>query len=226
MKVCPFSAFLFLSSAAAYTLHAYHKDRKASKMEETKKKYHVVFVLGGPGAGKGTQCDMIIKNNPQWAHLSAGDLLRAERKNNDSELATLINSKISSGQIVPAEITVRLLEKAMEESNKTYFLIDGFPRSEGNVIVWEEKMACHQIEFVLFLDCPEEIMTNRIVLRGQTSGRIDDNLSVLKKRFETFRRESMPIINRYDKMGKVKKVLADGNVDDVYAQVIALFNDL
>lgn len=196
---------------------------EAAPNTQKSQKCRVVFVLGGPGAGKGTQCELLIQNMPEWTHLSAGDLLRAERKKTDSPLADLINAKIASGQIVPAEITVDLLDKAMQESDKTCFLIDGFPRSEGNVTVWEEKMKAHDVEFVLFLDCPEDVMTSRLLTRGQTSGRVDDNLDVIRKRFETFRQESMPIVERYKKMGKVRKVVADRSVEDVYAEVSKLF---
>ena len=70
----------------------------------------VVFVLGGPGAGKGTQCQLLSERLEGWSHLSAGDLLRAERKAG-GELGNLINEKIASGQLVPSSITCKLLEK-------------------------------------------------------------------------------------------------------------------
>ena len=93
----------------------------------------VVFVLGGPGAGKGTQCEL-AKNQLGWAHLSAGDLLRAERKKG-GETADLINGIIVAGGIVPSEITAGLLAKEMAAvaatSGRKNFLIDGFPRNQG-----------------------------------------------------------------------------------------------
>jgi len=211
-------------------------DDNKNVVNYSKASYRVVFVLGGPGAGKGTQCELITQHFPSWTHLSAGDLLRAERKRPESELAKIINSKIVAGEIVPAAITVRLLENAMREvwetnnsSNDkptTDFLIDGFPRSEGNVTVWEEQMSAHKIEFVLFFDCPEDVMTERLISRGQTSGRVDDNLDVIRKRFDTFRKESMPIVERYEKLGKVRTVIADRSVDDVYQDVSNVFANL
>jgi len=193
--------------------------------------FQVVFVLGGPGSGKGTQCSRLVQELSGWSHLSAGDLLRAERQSG-SPLAELINSKIAQGQIVPASITVGLLQKAMEQIHardrtKTKFLIDGFPRSEGNVTVWKEQMSeISRLEFVLFLDCPEDVMTGRLLERGQTSGRNDDNLDTIRKRFETFRQESMPIIQMYEEQGQLKNISADRSVDDVFAEVVLLFKDL
>jgi UMP-CMP kinase len=99
------------------------------------KKSTVVFVLGGPGSGKGTQCANVVKHF-SYTHFSAGDLLRAEIKSG-SEFGAMIQSMIAEGRIVPSEITVKLLCKAMEESGNDKFLIDGFPRNEENRNVFE-----------------------------------------------------------------------------------------
>ena len=193
--------------------------------------FHFVHTNHSPlSLGKGTQCEL-LSTRLGWNHLSAGDLLRAERKSG-SELADLINSKIQAGEIVPASITVGLLKKAMEDlyaqdNTKTKFLIDGFPRSEGNVTVWKEEMSsASELEFVLFLDCPEEVMTGRLLERGKTSGRNDDNLDTIRKRFRTFREESMPIVAMYEMEGKVRNIVADRSVEDIYKEVEALFKDL
>ncbi len=83
-------------------------------------------MLGGPGSGKGTNCARIVEHFG-YVHLSAGDLLRAERASG-SKLADMINTYIAEGKIVPADVTVRLLREAMEKSGSNKFLVDGFPR--------------------------------------------------------------------------------------------------
>ena len=191
--------------------------------------FRVVFVLGGPGAGKGTQCELLSKNLG-WAHLSAGDLLRAERKKEGSALANIINKNIEAGKIVPSEITVTLIKNAMEElrstQGQTKFLIDGFPRSEGNVNLWNDIVGNKaNIEKVLFFECPEEILTSRLLERAKTSGRSDDSIDVIRKRFVTYREESMPIIEMYSKEGIVNKIIADRSIEDVYAEVSKLLED-
>lgn len=97
----------------------------------------VVFVLGGPGAGKGTQCNNIVQKYG-YVHLSAGDLLREERTKPNSEFGELIESHILNGTIVPVEITCSLLDRAMQNSENPHkkFMIDGFPRNEDNLQGW------------------------------------------------------------------------------------------
>ncbi len=196
----------------------------------SKKKFQVVFVLGGPGAGKGTQCTL-LSTNLGWGHLSAGDLLRAERKSGSS-LAAIINNKISAGAIVPSSITVRLIKNAMEElhreKNITKFLIDGFPRSKENVDVWNEQMDAEEtvVEFVLHLECLEHTMTERLLERAKTSGRDDDNLETIRSRFKTHRESTQPIIDYYKEKDMVKEVEAHGTVEEVYAEVEPLFKGL
>lgn len=110
--------------------------RGLAKMSE---KPSVIFVLGGPGAGKGTICKKVFKKYG-YVHLSAGDLLREERNRSDSEYGNLIETHIKEGTIVPVKITCSLLERAMvnSDSPNKRFLIDGFPRNEDNLTGWNE----------------------------------------------------------------------------------------
>lgn len=226
---CPFSLVLFAGTAISYIRYLNMSSKKQSAaVEDDGAPFRVVFVLGGPGAGKGTQCQL-LSDNLGWAHLSAGDLLRAERKKEGSELADIINSNISAGKIVPSEITVTLVKNAMEElraeKGQIKFLIDGFPRSEGNVTAWKDVVGDKaNVESVLFFECPEDILTSRLLERAKTSGRSDDSIDVIRKRFVTYREESMPIIEMYEKEGKVHKIIADRSIEEVYKEVESLLN--
>ena len=97
-------------------------------------KPNVVFVLGAPGSGKGTQCSLIVRDL-DYVHLSAGDLLRIERETPGSKNGESILTHMKNGTIVPVEITCSLLENAIEKSGKANFLIDGFPRNQDNLQV-------------------------------------------------------------------------------------------
>lgn len=186
----------------------------------------VVFVLGGPGAGKGTQCANLVRDYG-FAHLSAGDLLRAEQDRPGSQFGSLIKECIRNGDIVPMEVTVQLLENAMAEviqqqqgagkdKKPAKFLIDGFPRKMDQALKFEETVC--QAKFVLFYDCPEDDMMKRLMERGKTSGRADDNTESIKKRFRTFVETSMPVVDYYEKDGRVVKIDATPAPDKVYAE--------
>jgi len=186
---------------------------------------NVIFVLGGPGSGKGTQCANMVRDYG-YIHLSAGDLLRDERKSG-SPNAELINNFIKEGKIVPVEITVELIKKAMQVSGGRKFLIDGFPRSLDNLEGWFAVMGeSVGISMVLFFDCPEEVMTQRLLKRGETSGRIDDNMEAIIKRFRTFRETSMPVVDMFATAGLVRVVSSIPPPDVVYKQVQALLDGL
>eukprot|EP00043_Microstomoeca_roanoka_P020915 m.254460 g.254460 ORF g.254460 m.254460 type:complete len:198 (+) comp18093_c0_seq1:97-690(+) len=184
----------------------------------------VVFVLGPPGAGKGTQCDRIVQTF-KFKHLSAGDLLRAER-NTGSETAELINNYIKEGQIVPVGITIELIRKAMEADGGDRFLIDGFPRNKDNYEGWQERMADKvDAKFVLFLDCNAEVSTQRCLSRGASSGRVDDNEDSLKKRHATYEESTRPIIEVFRNAGLLRELDASASIDDVWNEVKTLFEN-
>lgn len=179
-------------------------------------KVKVIFVLGGPGSGKGTQCSRLVKD---WGfvHLSAGDLLRAEQQREGSQFGELIARYIREGEIVPQEITIALLQNAISDNlaadGTARILIDGFPRKMDQAQLFDAKVCASQ--FVLFLQCTEEIMLQRLLKRGETSGRTDDNVESIKKRFRTFVDTSMPVVDSYKQAGKVVEV-------SVQAAMIAL----
>lgn len=103
------------------------------------------------------------------------------------------------------------------------FLIDGFPRNEDNQQGWEEVMGEHaDMKFVLFLDCTEEAMISRIQARSAAAGELarnDDNIEVLQKRFTVFKEQSVPIVQLYEGLNKVRKIDATQAPDLVYEEV-------
>lgn len=132
------------------------------------------------------------------------------------------------------EVTIVLLENAMleaiEKNKQTRFLIDGFPRKLDQAVKFEEvvsnslcwlpsitpclplhtKWQVVPCQFVLYFECPEEVLLKRLLKRGESSGRIDDNIESIKKRFHVFADTSFPVIEEYEKQGKVHKVSLTG----------------
>lgn len=187
----------------------------------------VVFVLGAPGSGKGTQCSFISKEF-DFVHLSAGDLLREERQRPGSEYGEMIEEKIRNGEIVPVEVTCSLIHKAMQNSGKTRFLVDGFPRNKDNLDGWNRVMSDKtKLLFVLFFECSRDICTERCLGRGAAgSGRSDDNLESLQKRFSTYINDTLPIISHYDEMSLVRRINAEVAPLEVFDTVKIAFEKI
>ena len=187
----------------------------------------VFFVLGGPGSGKGTQCAKLVAHY-SCAHFSAGDLLRAEIATG-SEMGKTISEMIKSGKIVQAETTIDLLRKAMFEAKtggaKGPFLIDGFPRSMDNLQAYEAQAP--KCKAVLFFEASEEAMTERLLERGKTSGRTDDNADTIKRRFATFQNQSLPVVEHLEAEQKcVHRIDALQPIDDVFAATCKIVDEV
>lgn len=189
-------------------------------------KYNVIFVLGGPGAGKGTQCENIVRDFG-YVHLSAGELLREERQRPGSQFGEEIETHIKNGTIVPVQITCSLLKRAMESSGKDRFLIDGFPRNQDNLDGWNKEMSdVATVKRVLFFNCPEQVCVERCLSRGKTSGRTDDNEESLKKRIKTYNESTMLIIEHYRKLNLVSEIDGENSPDTVFEDVKKVLSDL
>ena len=105
----------------------------------------VIFVMGGPGAGKGTQCAKLLTNYPELDSFSTGDLLRAKVKE-DSEEARKLKASMAAGELVSSETVCGLMEEYMNKSKKKIFLADGFPRNQENLDVWN-KVIGNKVNF-------------------------------------------------------------------------------
>lgn len=183
---------------------------------------NVVFVLGGPGAGKGTMCEL-AESQLGWVHLSAGDLLREER-NSEGPTAAVIEACAVEGTLVPNEIIVNLLKNTMEVITRTTgrrnFLLDGFPRSLSNLEGWYEIFGREtDLPKMLYFECPYDVLENRILARSKYTGRSDDNVDSLKLRFDTFKAETLPTVELFRGMNKC--IVVDTSLDRqaVYALV-------
>jgi UMP-CMP kinase family protein len=173
----------------------------------------VIFVLGGPGSGKGTQCERIVDRYAGVHHFSAGDLLRDAVKSGNTELEVIMRE----GKLVPMDVTIGLLRDAMVATGGTRFLIDGFPRAMDQAEAFESTIQ--PCTAVLYFECSEEVMRARLLERGKTSGRADDNEETIVKRFRTFVEQSKPVIEHFKSQDKVFEILSERSPDDVFAEV-------
>ena len=205
-------------------LHSLAILNQASRLS-VRRPVSVSFVLGGPAAGKSTQCSKLVEEFG-CVHLSAGDLLRAERESG-SEVAQLIESFIREGAIVPVNITIALLRKAIEAADTSRVLIDGFPRSEDNLLGWQQEMKdfC-RVDSIIYMACSEQELERRLLERAKTSGRSDDNPTTIRKRFKTFVDTTLPVIEKMQNTGLVRRVVAEDSVSNVFHEMKTVFESV
>jgi UMP-CMP kinase len=205
--------------------------------------FRVLFILGGPGAGKGTQSDFLKEQYP-CVHLSVGELLRNEQTREGSPHAQLIQECLVGGKIVPVEISIALLQRAMEEAaaekgRTLLYLVDGFPRNFDNLEGWNRCMrGVSSVWGVLMFKCPLQVLVQRILARAETSGRSDDNLQSAQKRFRTFERETEPVVDTLRKVQELQRrqgscmplqvcdINADQTIERVWSDTQSIVNDI
>lgn len=210
-----------------------HREFGGLSFRESADEFRVVFVLGGPGAGKGTQSDLLLREYP-CVHLSAGQLLRDETTKENSPHAALIEECLVAGKIVPVGISLALLRKAMEENEgkSVVFLVDGFPRNFDNLEGWAKCMRnVANVWGILVYQCPLSVLEARIMERAKDSGRSDDNLESLRKRFKTFELDTMPIIDtlrllQENSSMKVFDIIGDQTLENVWGETQDCMNSL
>jgi len=185
-------------------------------------KLPIIWVLGGPGSGKGTQCDKIVEKYG-FTHLSSGDLLRAEVESG-SERGMQLTEIMAKGELVPLFVVLDLLSEAMlgKLSGSKGFLIDGYPREVAQGAEFEKEIApCAQI---LYFELSDETMTERLINRGKSSGRVDDNEETIKKRLKTFHEHSQPVVDAYS--SKCAIIPAERAPGDIFTDVCGVLDSL
>lgn len=182
-----------------------------------------LIIFGAPGSGKGTQ-SVFIKEKYNLLHLSTGDLLRAEIANK-SELGILADSYVSKGELVPDEMIIRILDKTLYEKEKdgsySGFILDGFPRTVAQAEALEEMLEKRgkNIDILLDLCVDEAELIERLLKRGETSGRSDDNLETIKSRLNVYHEKTSPVTNFYKNKGKHRIVHGMGTVDEIFERI-------
>ena len=185
-----------------------------------------IVLFGMPGSGKGTQANFIkIKYN--LTHISTGDVFRENMKNN-TELGKLAKSYIDSGKLVPDKLTIKLLEKKIEENtNSKGFIFDGFPRTIEQGIHLDDfllkKNLC--IDLTISLEVDEQILINRILKRGVDSGRADDqDIFKIKKRFDEYNQKTSILKKFYKDQNKFFSINGQDSINQVKDRLTKLID--
>lgn len=179
-----------------------------------------IVIFGAPGSGKGTQSENLIKKYG-LAHISTGDVLRTEIKAG-SELGKLAEGYISKGQLVPDEVVIDMLAKVLDSKKDANGVIfDGFPRTipQGEALDAMLEKRGQKVSAVVSLDVEEAELVDRLLKRGQLSGRSDDNEETIKSRLDVYRNQTSPLKEHYNKQGKLHSIHGMGKVEEIFDRI-------
>ena len=178
-----------------------------------------IVIFGAPGSGKGTQSDKLIDHYKLF-HISTGDVLRDNIKRG-TELGKTAKGYIDQGQLVPDELIIDILAQVLDDNKDKIqegVIFDGFPRTIPQAEALEQLLADRgtQIDAVVGLEVPEEDLIKRILLRGQQSGRSDDNEETARKRLATYHNQTSPLKAYYEEQGKYRAINGLGTIDGIF----------
>jgi adenylate kinase len=181
-----------------------------------------IILFGPPGAGKGTQSNRLIERY-DLVHLSTGDLLRAEIKN-ETELGLQAKELMDVGQLVPDEVVIGMIRNKMEAHHKAKgFIFDGFPRTEAQARALDAMLQAKRtpIRVMLALEVPEQELVARLLGRGATSGRTDDqDEAVIRNRIREYTMKTAPLKEYYAGQGKYRGIDGVGSMEEITDRLV------
>ncbi len=182
-----------------------------------------IVLFGPPGAGKGTQSEIIIKNH-NLVHLSTGDLFR-KHLGEGTELGKLAKSYMDHGNLVPDEVVIKMVEdKIQHHLDENGFIFDGFPRTVPQAEALDVMLSQHNLSIsgMVSLEVPEDELRTRILERGKTSGRVDDqNVEKINNRIQVYHQETAPVADFYKSQNKFSGIHGVGSIEDIAGSIEA-----
>jgi len=180
-----------------------------------------LIFIGPPGVGKGTQAERVSKHFG-IVHLSTGDILRAEIKT-QSPIGRQAKTYIDQGHLVPDDILLTIMEHYLQRPECAQgYLLDGFPRTIPQAEGLDRllRQTEQSLDAVINLTAEDEELIQRLLRRGKTSGRTDDNPTVITKRLEVYRKLTQPILGYYEKQGLLKTVYGAGSIPEITNRIL------
>lgn len=186
-----------------------------------------LILFGKPGSGKGTQASL-IKNKYNLVHISTGDVFR-KNMTNKTDLGMLAKGYMEKGELVPDEVTVNMLKEELEYHLPCEgFIFDGFPRTSYQAEKLDALLTKYSlnIHLTIALDVDNETLIKRLLNRGKSSGRADDQSEdKINKRLQEYDKKTKPLIEFYTKQNKYKSINGIGEMDDITARIVNLLDN-
>ena len=179
-----------------------------------------LLFVGPPGAGKGTQAARVAQRLG-IPHISTGDMFR-DHVARGTELGRRVDSIMKAGEYVPDEVTVEMLgERVAEPDAKDGFILDGFPRTEGQAEALDGLIGRHSLDAVVVFDVGEDALVERLLERG----RVDDTEETIRTRFKVYQEQTAPLLDLYNSRGIVVTVDGIGEVEEVTERILSALSN-
>lgn len=180
-----------------------------------------IVLFGAPGSGKGTQSERLI-NEYGLYHISTGEVLRDHIRRN-TELGRIADAYISRGQLIPDDLMIRILDDVLdkEAAGKKGVVFDGFPRTIPQAEALKELLNKRgtDLHAVIGLEVPEDELVERMIQRGKSTGRADDNPETIKNRLEVYHHQTSPLRDYYTNEKKYLGINGQGDVERIFDDI-------
>jgi len=187
-----------------------------------------IVLFGPPGAGKGTQSEKLIASY-KLVHLSTGDILRAELKNNTS-LGKKAQEYMNQGLLVPDDLVINMIDHKMDEYPAAKgFIFDGFPRTVPQAQALDKLLNAKgtPIREMIALEVEEEELVKRLINRGKDSGRADDqDETLIRKRIAEYNAKTVPVAQFYTSQGKYAGIKGMGEIEEIFAKIASIVDKI
>ena len=182
-----------------------------------------IVLFGPPGAGKGTQSELLIERY-HLIHISTGDLFRKNMKDG-TELGLKARAYIDAGNLVPDEVVIGMVDQFISRAGDSRgFIFDGYPRTTKQAEALDEQLEKlgHPISGMLALTVPDDELRTRLTLRAETSGRSDDqDPAKIDNRIKVYYNETQPVIEFYKAQGKYIEIYGIGTIESIFNSICA-----
>ena len=180
-----------------------------------------LILFGKPGSGKGTQAEF-VKQKYDLVHISTGDVFRYNISKN-TDLGVLAKSYMDKGDLVPDEVTIKMLEAEVEKFNDAKgFIFDWFPRTTTQAKILDDFLDSKgmSISMTIALEVEESLLIDRLISRGRDSGRADDqDRSKIQNRFDEYNNKTAPLISFYKNQNKFYEIDGVGEINDISSRI-------
>ncbi len=187
-----------------------------------------IVLFGPPGAGKGTQAEL-LKGKYNLVHISTGDVFRFNIKN-ETDLGILAKTFMDKGDLVPDEVTINMLEAEVDKNtNAQGFIFDGFPRTQSQAEALDDFLSKkgETIKGMVALEVPEDLLVERLLERGKTSGRADDtDEKKIRNRFNEYNTKTAVLKDYYAAKGNYFGVNGVGSIEEITERLAKVFDTL